>query len=42
MKTQNFCMVLIIYLMHIKDEKSDFYAMFRVEDFKQGEYCTIT
>jgi hypothetical protein len=31
-----------MYLLHVKDESSDFYAMFRVERFKQNEYCTIS
>ncbi|HKP86922.1 MAG TPA: hypothetical protein VJZ26_12545 [Blastocatellia bacterium] len=31
-----------IYLMRIKDEESDFYVLFRVEDFKQDEFCAIT
>jgi hypothetical protein len=31
-----------IYVLHIKDPRSDFYVAFRVEDFKPGEYCTIT
>ena len=30
-----------IYLMHIKDAESDFYVLFRVEDFKQQAFCTI-
>lgn len=31
-----------MYLMRIKDEERDFYVMFRVEEFEQGSYCTIT
>ena len=30
------------YLMHIKDQTADFYVLFRVEDFEQHKYCTIT
>ncbi len=31
-----------IYLVHVRDEAADFYAMFRVEEFEQRKYCTIT
>ena len=31
-----------MYLVRVKDPRSDFYVLFRVEDFKQREYCTIT
>ena len=31
-----------IYLMHIKEAESDSYVLFRVEDFKQQAFCTIT
>ena len=31
-----------MYLVRVKDPRSDFYVLFRVEDFKQGEHCTIT
>jgi len=31
-----------MYLMRIKDEQTDFYAMFRVEEFEQGSYCRIS
>ena len=31
-----------IYVVRVKDPRSDFYVLFRVEDFKQREYCTIT
>jgi hypothetical protein len=31
-----------IYVVRIKDPRSDFYVTFRVEDFKTREYCTIT
>ena len=31
-----------IYVLRIKDPRSDFYVLFRVEDFKQREYCTIS
>lgn len=31
-----------IYLVHVKDNKSDFYALFRVENFEQHKYCTIS
>lgn len=31
-----------MYLMHVKDAQSDFYILFRVEEIKQGSYCTIT
>ena len=31
-----------IYVLRIKDPRSDFYVTFRVEDFKKREYCTIT
>jgi hypothetical protein len=31
-----------IYVVRVKDPRSDFYVLFRVEDFKTGEYCTIT
>ncbi|MBI4470285.1 MAG: hypothetical protein HY650_13285 [Acidobacteria bacterium] len=31
-----------LYVMRIKDEETDFYALFRVEVFEQGSYCTIS
>jgi hypothetical protein len=31
-----------IYLLRVKNDKSDFYALFRVEDLEQGQHCTIT
>jgi hypothetical protein len=31
-----------MYLMHVKDAQADFYILFRVEEIKQGSYCTIT
>jgi hypothetical protein len=31
-----------IYVVHVKNNWSDFYALFRVEDFEQGERCTIS
>jgi hypothetical protein len=31
-----------IYVVRIKDPRSDFYVTFRVEDFKERQYCTIT
>jgi hypothetical protein len=31
-----------IYLVHIKDETADFYAMFRVEEFEPRKLCTIS
>ncbi|HEY0761564.1 MAG TPA: hypothetical protein VGD61_04255 [Pyrinomonadaceae bacterium] len=31
-----------MYLMHVKDAQADFYILFRVEEIKQGRYCTIT
>lgn len=35
-------MVGHMYLLHVKDERSDFYALFRVEQLEQGEQCTIS
>lgn len=31
-----------MYLMRLKDEETDLYAMFRVEKFVQGSYCRIS
>ncbi|MGB7622297.1 MAG: hypothetical protein WBN92_08110 [Terriglobia bacterium] len=31
-----------MYVVHVKDRDSDFYAMFRVEQLEQGRYCTIS
>lgn len=31
-----------MYLMRIKDEETDFYALFRVDEFEQGSYCRIS
>jgi len=31
-----------LYLVHVKDEDSDFYALFRVEALTQRESCTIS
>lgn len=31
-----------IYLIHVKTEIDDYYAMFRVEDFKQQAFCKIS
>ena len=31
-----------IYVVRVKDPRSDFYVLFRVDDFQQRQYCTIT
>ena len=31
-----------IYAMHVKDDQSDFYVLFRVDQLEQGQYCTIS
>jgi hypothetical protein len=31
-----------VYLMHVKDQCSDFYVMFRVDEFEQHKRCTIS
>jgi hypothetical protein len=31
-----------IYLVHVKDETADFYAMVRVEELEQQKHCTIS
>jgi hypothetical protein len=42
--TQMFAKVIAgdLYAMHVKDEYSDFYVLFRVEDHEQGDHCTIS
>jgi len=31
-----------MYLLHVKDETADFYVIFRVDDFEQQRWCTIS
>jgi hypothetical protein len=31
-----------MYLVRVKDEETDMYVLFRVEDFAQGDHCTIS
>lgn len=31
-----------MYVMHVKDDDSDFYVLFRVEQLEQGEHCTFS
>jgi hypothetical protein len=31
-----------MYVVHVKDRQSDFYAMFHLEQLEQGKYCTIS
>src|SRR5258708_6386596 len=40
--TQIFAKVIIghLYAIHVKDEHSDFYALFRVEEHQQRDHCT--
>lgn len=42
--TQIFAKVILghMYLVRVKDEKADFYVMFRVEEFEQNHHCTIS
>jgi hypothetical protein len=32
----------VIFTPDADDDVADFYVLFTVEDFKMGEYCTIT
>jgi hypothetical protein len=43
-RTGEFAKVILnhMYLMHVKDEWSDFYVMFRVDEFEQHKRCTIS
>lgn len=42
--TQIFAKVVLghMYLIHVKDDTTDFYVMFRVEEFEQHKYCKIS
>jgi hypothetical protein len=42
--TQIFAKVMVghIYAVHVKDETRDFYAVFRVEEHRQRDHCTIS
>src|SRR5262249_38258542 len=42
--TRTFAKVLLghIYAVHVKNDVDDFYVLFRVEDFEQNKYCTIS
>jgi len=43
-RTATFAKVIAghIYLMRVKDDETDLYAMFRVDELKQGDHCTIS